>query len=239
MAFKNRKGIGSKLFGKFSLRAKTVIFCILCLFAVILVLKNSYWDEKNKVTVQNSNKNVTQNTVIKNSSTGENGDKSDEERLEKEYKAAQKFFSDKEYDKTIDKANDIINQNDKFYKAYNIKGIALCYSNNYDEGKKNIDKALELNPNFGYARFNKALAYELYGKYDDALDWYDKDLEIEKYVWSYYGKASIYGRRGDISNTVKFLKMAIDISPDIKDIARDEKDFEPVKNSSEFQNLIK
>ncbi|MEY8001660.1 tetratricopeptide repeat protein [Clostridium sp. Mt-5] len=239
MALKNRKSISSMLFGRFSLKAKIVIFCILCIFAVILVVKNSYWNRKNKITVENPNKNITQNSVIRKSNTDITQDKKNNERFEEEYKEAQKFFSDKQYSKAIDKADEIINQNNKFYKAYNIKGIALCYSNNYEEGMKNIDKALQLNSNFGYARFNKALAYELYGKYDDALNWYDKDLEVEKYIWSYYGKASIYGRRADVLNTVKFLKTAIDMSPDIKSIAREEKDFDPVKNSREFQDLIK
>ena len=208
MAFKNRRGISTKLFGKIPLKIKIVIFCILCIFAVTLIVKTSYLNNKYKTASGNSHGSTAKSTVIKNNRS---------DKLESEYKIAQNFFSNKEYSKTI----------------------ALCYSSNYEEGMKNIDEALKLNPDFGYARFNKALAYELYGKYDEALYWYDKDLEIEKYVWSYYGKASIYGRRGDVSNTVKFLKMAVDISPDIKSIARDEKDFDPVKNSREFQEVIK
>ncbi|MHC6178415.1 tetratricopeptide repeat protein [Clostridium sp. JNZ X4-2] len=239
MALKNKKSISSMLFGRCPLKAKIVVFCILCIFAVILVAKNSYWNRKNKITVENPHKSIAQNSVISKNNAHITQDKKNNKRFEEEYKEAQKSFSNKQYSKAIDKADEIINQNNKFYKAYNIKGIALCYSNNYEEGMKNIDKALQLNPNFGYARFNKALAYELYGRYDDALNWYDKDLEVEKYIWSYYGKASIYGRRGDVSNTVKFLKTAIDMSPDIKSIAGEEKDFDPVKNSREFQDLIK
>ncbi|OBR92979.1 MULTISPECIES: tetratricopeptide repeat protein [Clostridium] len=230
MAFKNRKRIGSRLFGKFSLKTKVIIFCVLCIFSIALIGKDIYMNKKNENVIQKSN-NITENSVIKPVD-----EKKDEE---KKYDEAQKLFSNKKYSDTIAKADEIINEDKEFYKAYNIKGIALCYSNNYEEGMKNIDKALEINSNFGYARFNKALAYELYGKYDDALNWYDKDLEIEKYIWSYYGKASIYGRRGDVENTVKFLKIAVDMSPDIKSIAREEKDFDPVKGSSQFQDLIK
>ena len=188
-------------------------------------------NKKNKNVIQNSGSSKVENSVIKSA----NGEKDED----KKYAEAEKFFSSKQYSDAIAKADEIISKDKEFYKAYNIKGIALCYSNNYEEGMKNIDKALGINSNFGYARFNKALAYELYGKYDDALNWYDKDLEIEKYIWSYYGKASIYGRRGDVENTVKFLKIAVDMSPDIKSIAREEKDFDPVKDSSQFQDLIK
>ena len=147
--------------------------------------------------------------------------------------------SNKQYGDTIAKADEIINEDNTFYKAYNIKGIALCYNSNYEEGMKNIDKSLQLNSDFGYARFNKALAYELYGNYEEALNWYDKALKVENYIWSYYGKASIYGRRGDVSNTVRFLKIAVDMSPDIKEIAREEEDFNPVKDSREFQDVVK
>ncbi len=44
---------------------------------------------------------------------------------------------------------------------------------------KNIDKSLDIKPDYGYARFNKALAYELYERFDEALKWYDKALDIE------------------------------------------------------------
>mgnify|MGYP000025621333 FL=1 len=103
---------------------------------------------------------------------------------------------------------------------------------------KDIDKALDLNSEFGYARFNKALNYELYGEYDNALTWYDKALEVEDYVWSYYGKASIYGRRGDVENTIKYLKIAISMDSSVKDEAKTESDFDNVRNSKEFQDLI-
>ena len=67
----------------------------------------------------------------------------------------------------------------------------------FDEGMQNIDRALALKPDYTLALFNKALAYELYANYDTALYWYDRTIAIDpKSVWSYYGKAAIYGRGG-------------------------------------------
>ena len=102
-----------------------------------------------------------------------------------------------------------------------------------------IDQALKLKPDYGYARFNKALANELYRHYDEAIEWYKKALEVEKFEWSYYGIASIYGRKGDIKNTIKYLKLAIDINPNIKNAAKNEEDFDNVRESMEFQQLLK
>ncbi|MHC1721296.1 MAG: tetratricopeptide repeat protein [Clostridiaceae bacterium] len=147
------------------------------------------------------------------------------------------FFAGK-YDDAIAAENSVIKEDPLFFKAYYIKGITQCYAGNYEEGSKNIDKALELSPNDYMARFNKALSLELYRHYDEALVWYDKSLEISKGEWSYYGIASIYGRRGDTENTVKYLRLAFEINPDIKNEARNEADFNLVKHSKEFKEML-
>ena len=158
--------------------------------------------------------------------------------LEKLYQSSFRAFHNRKYSEAIQLADKIIKADSNFYKAYNIKGIALAYSHQYNAGMANIDRALNLKPDYGYARFNKALAYELYRDYDQALLWYDKALEAEKYVWSYYGKASINGRRGDVTNTVKFLQAAISMDSSVREVARHEADFKPVRNSPEFKQLV-
>ena len=58
-------------------------------------------------------------------------------------------------------------------------------------------------------------------------------------IWSYYGKASIYGRYGDVKHAVENLKIAISMDPSIKGIAAKEVDFTNVRGSKEFQDLLK
>jgi len=159
--------------------------------------------------------------------------------LEKKAQQGYDLFFQKKYKEAVAVEDEVIKEDPSFYKAYYIKGITLCYNNNFKEGSANIDKALTLKPNDYGARFNKALSLELYHHYDDAIVWYNKSLEIEKGEWSYYGIASIYGRRGDVENTVKYLEVAIAINPDIKKEASKEADFNPVKNNKKFINIIK
>jgi tetratricopeptide (TPR) repeat protein len=159
--------------------------------------------------------------------------------LDEKYDNASAAFFDRKYSEAVKISDEIIKEDNANYKAYNIKGIALCYGGKFDEGMENIDKAIQLKADYGYGRFNKALAYELFGHYDKSLEWYDKALEVEDYVWSYYGKASIYGRKGDIANTVKYLKIAIDKNPKVKEAAAEEEDFNNVRSSKEFQQLLK
>ncbi|MCR1934476.1 tetratricopeptide repeat protein [Clostridium tepidum] len=219
---------------KFSVKTKLSIFIILVAVAIFSIYYNNLKQDKNN----SINKNIESNVSMKL----ENKDKKHSKinkKLEDKCEEGKKLFFDKKYDEAIKIENEVIKEDINFYKAYNIKGIALCYSGNFEEGMKNIDKALDIKPDYGYARFNKALAYELYEKFDEALKWYDRSLDIEKYEWSYYGKASIYGRRGDVKNTVECLKKAIEISPGVKEEAKHEADFDPVKDSDEFKALIK
>ncbi|SFC82547.1 tetratricopeptide repeat protein [Clostridium uliginosum] len=176
----------------------------------------------------------------------ENNDKNDKEQLAKEderetllYNEAYKFFFSHEYDSAIDKANEIIVDFPNSAKGYNIRGISKAYNGSFDYAMRDIDKALDIEPNYGYAIFNKALTYELYNKFDEALLWYNKDLEVENYVWTYYGIASIYGRRGDAENTIIYLKKAIDIDEAVKNEAKAEADFDPVRDLKEFKELIR
>ena len=110
---------------------------------------------------------------------------------------------------------------------------------------KDIDKALTIKPDYGYGLYAKAFNYELHEKFDEALVYYDKSLAIEEYMWAYYGKASIYGRRGDVASTVANLKKAIEVEgakeneSGVKKEARNEKDFDPVRGNAEFEALIK
>jgi len=185
------------------------------------------------------------NTVTNSQSSAKVEKKADTAAEEKntalENKAQQGYdmLFQKKYKEAIALEDAVIKEDPGFYKAYYIKGIIQCYSGNYGDGSKNIDKALSLKPDDYMARFNKALSLEINKQYSEAIMWYNKALEIKKGEWSYYGIASIYGRKGDVSNTVKYLKLAIAINPNIKKEAENEPDFNPVKNSQEFINTIK
>lgn len=241
------------MFSRLSLKTKIIIFSIAAVAAVAIIINTAINNRQNSKNYKFADENSSvKNEVIKPSESSLKQQEEEEKKkqedalklekqkaIEDKYQKGYEAFQNKKYSDAIKIEDEVIAEDDTFYKAYNVKGIAQCYDKKYLDGMKNIDKALELKPEYGYARFNKALAYELYAKYDDALKWYDKALEVENFVWSHYGKASIYGRRGDVENTVKNLKTAIDMDPTVKDIAKDEVDFNNVRNSKEFQELIK
>ena len=196
-------------------------------------------------TVNNAKLVQTDTEAIKNQQLKETENKNQQrikqkqQNLEAMWKKGYDEFFQKKYKEAIETERQVLKEDPNFYKAYAVEGIALAYSGNFKNGLKQIDQALKLRPDYGYARFNKALANELYGYNDEAIKWYKKALEVEKFEWSYYGIASVYGRKGDIENTIKYLKLAIEINVNIKNVAKTEEDFDNVKESIEFKELIK
>ncbi|WP_026886650.1 tetratricopeptide repeat protein [Clostridium beijerinckii] len=239
---------------------KKIILSVLVLIALGIMAhefienrnsKNIKYKEEKEITMpegtQQSGNNVTnkelENIDMENSSKKADNDETNEKssysaRENELYDEAYNLFFSHKYTDAIGKADLLINEFPSNAMGYNIRGIAKAYNGEFDSGIDDIDKALSINTKYGYARFNKALTYELYGKMDDALEWYNKALDIEDYEWSYYGIASIYGRRGDVKNTMLYLKKAIQMDTSIKEIAKAEHDFDPVKNSEEFQKAV-
>jgi tetratricopeptide (TPR) repeat protein len=228
---------------------KKRLICIFIILVIIsagasadVVLKHRLRKSQDKIEQSNTNKENSpriQEEAKKEETKHEDAKSQNEKAVEDKYNEGYEAFNNNKYSEAVKIEDEVIDKNADYYKAYSVKGIAQCYSHKYEEGMANIDKALSIKPDYGYGRFNKALAYELYGYYDEALSWYNKALEVEKYVWSYYGIASIYGRRGDVENTVKYLRTAMDMDSDVKAVAKHEKDFDNVRGNKEFDELVK
>ena len=236
-----------------SLKFKLISFAAFAIIAVGTVV-NLAINNNNDINNKNKNVNLTNETnsnteikiieskvtKIQQSDVSEIKKQQDikQDNLEKIWKIGYDEFFAKKYEQAIETENKVIKEDPTFYKAYAVLGIALAYNGDFINGMKQIDESLKLKPDYGYARFNKALANELFGHYDEAIKWYKKDLEVENFEWSYYGIASIYGRKGDVNNTIKYLKLAIDINPNIKNTAKGEEDFDNVRQSTEFKKLV-
>lgn len=227
-----------------SKKLKITILLILLAISLVILVYEGINNKKNKVYDKGSIENAK--ILSEDEKKGTNSEELQEKNCEKLqnqreidlYNEAYELFFSKEYNKSIEKSNQLIKEFPNSAKGYNMRGIAKSYNESFESGMTDIEKALEIEPKYGYAIFNKALTYELYGNLDDALIWYNKNLDIENYTWTYYGIASIYGRRGNVENTIKYLKKAIDIDDNVKSVAKEEADFNLVRSSKEFQNLL-
>jgi len=155
------------------------------------------------------------------------------------YDQGLKLYYDRQFDSALTLFNEALSLNPDSYQALNGKGATYAFLGRYDEGIDLINQALVLKPDFVYGHFNLGLANELAGRWDTAITAYHSAIDLDsKDVWSYYGIASIYGRQGNVDQTVAYLQQAIALQPDVRDVAKDEKDFNPVKNDPRFQALF-
>jgi len=155
------------------------------------------------------------------------------------YEQGYQVYNEFKYDEAIKYFDLAIEADPGCYKAYNGKGIALCFKRNYKEGMELISKALEMKPDFPYANFNMAMAYKLQNDYDNALKWFDRAIALDpKDTWSYYGISTIYADRNDAVKAVEYLKKAVDLDPAVKDVAKSQSHFDNMRNNPEFIELV-
>ena len=229
-------------------RNKKIVLLVLVIMAIFIIGYEGVTNFKNH-KLKNENNKQSEEEIIKPMESSQEFMKENKEQnlnlkevtSEKEndlYNESYILFFSNEYKNAITKADELVGEFPQNAMGYNIRGIAKAYNGDYNGGRQDIDKSLELNHNSWYTTFNKALTYELYDNMDEALNWYNKSLEIQEYVWSYYGIASIYGRIGDVHNTMTYLNKAIYMDKSVKDFAKTEHDFDPVRNSKEFQETI-
>ena len=162
------------------------------------------------------------------------------EKAEELYEQGYQLYMEGSYDLALQYFDNAIKEYSDCYKAYNGKGIVLCFKGNFSEGMALINKALEICPDFPYSNFNMALAYKLKKDYASSLEWFDKTIALDPYnTWSYFGKACIYAEWGDADKALPELVKAIETDPGVKDIARHEPDLDPIRNDPRFAEMIK
>ncbi len=157
-----------------------------------------------------------------------------------QYEQGLKLYYERQFPQALKLFNQALAIDPLCYEALNAKGATLAFLGEHDQGLALIQQALDLNPSFVYGNFNLGLANELAGRWDPAIAAYQKALQLDhRDTWSYYGIASIYGRLGNIDKVVEYLQPAIALDPDVKEVARDEQDFTPIREDSRFQALVK
>lgn len=155
------------------------------------------------------------------------------------YEQGLKLYYDRQFDSALTLFNEALSIDPHCYQALNAKGATYAFQGRYDEGIRLIKEALEMKPDFVYGHFNLGLAHELAGHWDEAIAAYEEALKLDsKDVWSYYGIASIYGRQGNTEKVIEYLRPAIALEPDVRKVAQEEKDFDPVRNDPRFKAFI-
>jgi len=109
----------------------------------------------------------------------------------------------------------------------------------YEEAINYYDKVLTLqkkNPEIWMLRGN---AYLNLKRYEQSFNDFNQALTInKKHHPSLYNLACYYALQGDVENSVYFLQKAIKVNRRWKNVAKNEKDFDAIKNEPLFKQLI-
>ncbi len=80
------------------------------------------------------------------------------------YVKGRELFLNKDYDSAIEQLNKVIEMDEKFVDAYNLRGNCYAALKKNDEAVKDFSKAIEIDPNNRGALLNRGLAYKAMGK---------------------------------------------------------------------------
>ncbi len=84
----------------------------------------------------------------------------------------------------------------------------------YDEAIISFDTAIQIEPRYAAAYYNRGRAYAEKGNLDEAISDYAKAIEINpNYAKSYYGRGRAYAKKGDLDQAISDYAKAIEIDP--------------------------
>lgn len=84
------------------------------------------------------------------------------------YVKGRELFLSKDYDSAIEQFNKVIEMDEKFVEAYNMRGSCYSALKKNDEAVKDFSKAIEIDPSNRGSFSNRSLAYKAMGKLPQA-----------------------------------------------------------------------
>lgn len=108
----------------------------------------------------------------------------------------------------------------------------------YDRAIADYTKAIEIDPKYVWAYYNRSLAWYKKGNYDKAIADNTKVIEIDpKHDTAWYNRACIYSIRGEKDKALSDLKRAITLNESFKKDAKSDKDFKDLWDDEDFKKL--
>jgi tetratricopeptide (TPR) repeat protein len=95
------------------------------------------------------------------------------------------------------------------------QGVAYLDRQRYDEAIAEFNKAIEIDPDFADAYYNRGIANSKKGNLNQAISDYTKAIQINPNDSdSYYNRGLVYHKKNDFNQAISDYTKAIQISPD-------------------------
>lgn len=138
------------------------------------------------------------------------------------------------YKEAISAYTNSLRYNPVNYNLYYNLGIAYTMLNDFQRAKEYYEKAAELNSLLYHAKLSLAQIAIIYGELDEAEMYLFeslKDKELES--GSYYYLAQIAMLKGDEDKAINYMKVAVEIEPELYEKMEKDTIFIPIKNNIE------
>jgi tetratricopeptide (TPR) repeat protein len=128
----------------------------------------------------------------------------------------------------------------EIFGIYVKQGNELFREGRYENAVEMYDKATEINPECYEAFLGQGVAFTRLQRYDEAIAAYNKAIRTSsEKVDAWYGKARCYALKSDTDMAVDNLRQAIALNPEIRDMAAQESDFNSVRETESFDELMR
>jgi len=143
------------------------------------------------------------------------------------------------YDEAIASYDKAIEFKPDDHAAWYNRGNSLDNLQKYDEAIASYDKAIEFKPDDHEAWLYRGAILQELGRYDDAIVSYDLVLKIElENSFALYGKANCYSLQNNVALAIDCLQQAIALEPELREGAKSDVDFDPIRGNDLFQALL-
>ena len=98
---------------------------------------------------------------------------------------------------------------------------------------------MEFKPDLHEAWYNRGISLKNLGRYEEAISSYDKAVEFkpDKHQ-AWYNKACGYALQGNIEQAIENLQTAINLHPEVREWAKNNSDFDAIREDERFQALL-
>jgi len=101
--------------------------------------------------------------------------------------------------------------------AYNDLSLELTDQGDYDKAIEYLDKAIELDPNFSIAYYNRGRNHDRKYYYEDAISDYSRAIELDpEYAWAYVNRGWVYKQMGQQDQAIRNFTKGIELDPSDK-----------------------
>ena len=124
-------------------------------------------------------------------------------------------------------------------RKHHSQGITYAEQGRFDEASAEFKRAISIDSDNAKVHYNLGAAYEKQGKYDLAVESCQKAIAINPDdAKAHYNLSCVYALKNETNLSIESLQKAVILNKIAIEAAKTESDFDNIRSSPEFQQLI-